>query len=71
MIATAILVILMALLQFLVYGTDRSSQFALILAGMAGLLLWVLLTPSLFRKNEAYRLVADAILYMGFLAFLI
>ncbi len=71
MIATAILVLVMALLQFLVYGTERASRFALILAGMEGLLLWVLLRPSLFRKQEAYRLVADAILYMGFLSFLI
>ena len=71
MIVTAAMVLLMALLQFMVYGTERSSQFALILAAMAGLLLWVLLSPSLFRKQEAYRLVADAVLYMGFLSFLI
>lgn len=71
MIGTAVLVFLMAVLQFMVYGTERFTQFALILSAMAGLLLWVLLSPSLFRKNEAYRLVADAVLYMGFLSFLI
>ncbi len=71
MITIAILVLLLALLQFLVYGVDRTSQFAVILAGMTGLLLWVLLTPSLFRQQDLYRLVADAILYMGFLSFLI
>ena len=71
LIVTAAMVLLMAVLQFMVYGTERASQFALILAAMAGLLLWVLLSPSLFRKQEAYRLVADAVLYMGFLSFLI
>lgn len=71
MIVTAILILVMALLQFLVYGTEPASKFAMILAGMAGLLLWVMLRPSLFRKQEAYRLVADAILYMGFLSLLI
>ena len=71
MTVVAVMVLLMALLQFMVNGTDRSSQFALILAGMAGLLFWVLLSPSVFRKREAYRLVADAILYMGFLSLLI
>lgn len=71
MISTAIMVFLLALLQFMVYSTERSTQFALILVAMAGILLWVLLSPSLFRKNEAYRLAADAVLYMGFLSFLI
>lgn len=71
MIGTAVLVFLMAILQFMVYGTESFTRFALILAAMAGLLLWVLLSPSLFRKHEAYRLVADAVLYMGFLSFLI
>lgn len=71
LVAIAAMVFLMAVLQFMVYGTERVTQFALILAGMTGLLLWVLLSPSLFRKQEAYRLVADAVLYMGFLSFLI
>ncbi|MDX2432710.1 MAG: hypothetical protein QNK35_17360 [Bacteroides sp.] len=71
MIATAMVVFLMAVLQFMVYGAERTSKFALILVGMAGLLLWVLLTPSLFRKQEAYRLVADALLGMGLLSLLI
>lgn len=71
MISTAIFIFLMALLQFMVHETARSTHFALILAGMAGLLLWVLLSPSLFRKNEVYRLVVDAILFMGLLSFLI
>ena len=71
MIATAVVVFLMALLQFMVYGPVRSTQFALILAGMTGLLLWVLLSPSRFRDKEAYRLATDAILYMAFLSFLV
>ena len=71
MITTAVIVLLMGLLQFMVYGAQDTSQLALILAGMTGLLLWVLLAPSLFRKQEAYRLFADAILYMGLLSFLI
>lgn len=71
MIVVAMIIFLMALLQFMVYGTARSTHFVLILAAMAGLLLWVLLSPSIFRKNEGYRLVADAILFMGFLALLV
>lgn len=71
MITIAIIVVLMAVLQFMVYGLEPTTQFALILTGMAGLLLWVVLTPSLFRKQEAYRLVADAIISMGFLSLLI
>ena len=71
MLAMALGIFLMALLQFLVYGTDPTSRFALILSGMALLLLLVLLYPSRFRKQEAYRLAADAVLFMGFLSLLI
>jgi 4-hydroxybenzoate polyprenyltransferase len=71
MLATALGIFLLAVLQFLVYGAGPTSQFALILSGMALLLLLVLLYPSRFRKQEAYRLVADAVLYMGFLSLLI
>jgi 4-hydroxybenzoate polyprenyltransferase len=71
MVATASGILLLALLQFMVYGADRYSQLALVLSGMAMMLLIVLLLPSLFRRNEAYRLVADAVLFMGFLSLLI
>jgi len=50
---------------------DRYSQFALILSGMATILLIVLFLPSYFRKNEYYRWTADAVLWMGFLTLLI
>ncbi len=63
-------IILLTVLQFLVYRTDQTSQFGLILMGMTVVLLLVLLFPSRFRKDEAYRLVADAVLYMGFLSLL-
>jgi 4-hydroxybenzoate polyprenyltransferase len=71
MIATGAGIFALAVLQFLVYGSDRVSQFALILTGMTALLLLVLLFPSRFRKNDAYRLVTDAVLFMGFLSLLI
>ena len=64
-------ILLLAVLQFLVYRADQTSQFGLILMGMTVVLLLVLLFPSRFRKDEAYRLVADAVLYMGFLSLLI
>ncbi len=64
-------IFLLAVLQFMVYGTDQTTQFGLILLGMAIVLLMVLLFPSRFRKDDAYRLVADAVLYMGFLSLLI
>ena len=71
MLATAGGIFLLALLEFLVYGADRTSQFAIILSGMTMVLLLVLLVPSLFRKQDTYRLVSDAVLYMGFLSLLI
>jgi len=71
LLVTAGGIFLLAILQFLVFGTNRTSQFALILSGMTILYLMVLLAPSLFRKQDAYRLTADAILYMGFLSLLI
>lgn len=71
LLATAIAVYLVALLQFLVSEMDRFSQFALILAGMTSILLLVLYYPSRFRKKDYFRLAADAVLYMGFLSLLI
>jgi hypothetical protein len=71
MVATALGILLLVVLHFLVYGPDRSFQFSLILSGMAMILVLVLLLPSRFRKGEAYRLVADAVLYMGFLSLLV
>ncbi len=68
---TAIMVYLLAILQFLVFGVDQTMQFAFILAGMTTILLLVLLLPAYFRKNETYRLASDAVLYMGFLSLLI
>ncbi len=71
LVVTGISVYLLSLLQFLVFGLDRYSQFALILSGMATILLMVLFLPSYFRKNEYYRWTADAVLWMGFLTLLI
>jgi len=63
--------ILLTVFQFLVYGIDRYFQFALVLTGMALVLLPVLLMPSRFRNLDAYRLTADGVLFMGFLSLLI
>ncbi len=71
MLAAAVGIFLLAVLQFMVYGPDRYFQLSLILSGMAMVLLLVLLAPALFRKNDTYRLAADAVLYMGFLSLLI
>jgi|GEM_PF-1341430 len=71
LIGTSIIIYLVSLLQFLVFEMDRYFKYALILAGMAIILLMVLLYPSRFRKNDYYRLAADAVLYMGFLSLLI
>ena len=71
LLATVVGIFLLAILQFLVYGVDRTLQFAIILSGMTMVMLLVLLVPSLFRKQDAYRLVSDAVLYMGFLSLLI
>ena len=68
---TAIAVYLVSLLQFLVFEMDRFSQYAFILTGMCTILLLVLYYPSRFRKNDYFRLAADAVLFMGFLALLI
>jgi len=38
---------------------------------MGTILLLILLMPSAFRKNDLFRLAADAVLYMGFLSLLI
>ena len=71
LLTSGITIYLLMVLQFLVFGVDRYAQFALILTGMATILLLVLLFPSLFRKNDYYRWTADAVLYMGFLSVLI
>jgi len=64
-------VYILSLLQFLVFGVDRYTQFALILSGMATILLLVLYLPSYFRNHDYYRWTADAVLWMGFLTLLI
>jgi hypothetical protein len=70
-LGTAIAIYLVSLLQFLVFDMDRYSQYALVLAGMATILLLVLYYPTRFRKQDHFRLAADAVLLMGFLSLLI
>ncbi len=71
LLGSAIAIYLISLLQFLIFDMDRFSQYALILTGMCTILLLVLYYPSRFRKNDYFRLAADAVLMMGFLALLI
>ena len=71
LIGSGVAVYLLSVLQFLIFGLDRYTEFALILAGMASILLLVLYLPSRFKKNDYYRWTADAVLYMGFLSLLI
>ena len=71
LLGTGIAIYLISLLQFLVFDMDRYSQYALILTGMITILLLVLYYPSRFRQKDYFRLAADAVLYMGFLALLI
>lgn len=71
LMGTGIAIFLISLLQFLVFDADRYFQFALILCGMAAILLFVVYQPSRFRKNDLYRWTADAVLFMGFLSLLI
>jgi 4-hydroxybenzoate polyprenyltransferase len=71
LVATGIAIYLLLMLQFLIFGLDRYSQFALILSGMATIQFLVLFLPSFFRKKEYFRWTADAALFMGFLALLI
>lgn len=68
---TGVGIYLLSVLQFLVFEADRYSQFALILCGMATILLLVVYLPSRFRRNDRYRWTADAVLFMGFLSLLI
>jgi 4-hydroxybenzoate polyprenyltransferase len=70
-LVTAIAIYLISLLQFMVFEMDRFFHFALILAGMTTILLLILYYPSRFRKKDYFRLAADAVLFMGFLALLI
>ena len=71
LIGTGVGIYLVLVLQFLVFDADRYFQFALILCGMASIMLLVVYLPSRFRKNDLYRWTADAALYMGFLSLLI
>lgn len=71
LLGTAMAIYLISLLQFLVFEMDRYFQLALIVSGMATILLLVLYYPSRFRKNDYFRLAADAVLFMGFLSLLI
>lgn len=68
---TAMMVYVLTILQFLIFGFDRTMQFAFILSGMTTILLLVLFLPAFFNRNETYRVAADAVLYMGFLSMLI
>jgi hypothetical protein len=71
LLGTALSIYLASLLQFLVFEMDRYFKFALILMGMATILLLILYSPSMFRKKDYFRLGADAVLFMGYLALLI
>lgn len=71
LLGTGIAIYLISILQFMVFEMDRFFQYALIISGMATILLLVLYYPSRFRKNDYFRLAADAVLYMGFLSLLI
>jgi len=71
LLATGITIYLVSLLQFMVFEMDRYFQYALILTGMCTILLLVLYFPTRFRQKDYFRLTADAVLYMGFLALLI
>ncbi len=71
LLGTAMAIYLVSLLQFLVFEMDLFSKYALILTGMGTILLLVLYYPSRFRKNDYFRLAADAVLFMGFLTLLI
>ena len=71
LIVTGAGIFLVSVLQFMVFDTDRNTQFALILVGMATILLLVVFLPSRFRQNDLYRWTADAVLFMGFLSLLI
>ena len=71
LLVTALSIYVVSLLQFLVFEMDRYFKFALILAGMATILLLILYSPSMFRKRDYFRLGADAVLFMGYLALLI
>jgi hypothetical protein len=71
LIGTGIIIFLVSALQFMVFDSNRYTQFALILCGMATILLLVVYLPSRFRQNDLYRWTADAVLFMGFLSLLI
>lgn len=71
MVAAGTAIYLLLVLQFLISGLDRYSQYAIIIAGMATILLMVLYLPSRFKRNDYFRWTADAVLYMGFLSLLV
>jgi len=71
LLVTAIAIYLISILQFMIFEMDRYSQYALIISGMCTILLLIVYYPSRFRKNDYFRLAADAVLFMGFLSLLI
>lgn len=71
LIGSGVSIFLVSVLQFMVFDADRYSQFALILCGMATILLLVVYLPSRFKNRDLYRWTADAVLFMGFLSLLI
>jgi hypothetical protein len=71
LVTTGIVLYLLLVLHFMIFGLDRHSQYALILAGMATILLMILFLPAFFRRNDYFRWTADAVLYMGFLSLLV
>ncbi len=71
LVTSGIAIYLLMALQFMVFGVDLYFQVALILTGMATILLLVLFLPAFFRRNDYYRWTADAVLFMGFLSLLI
>jgi len=71
LITTGVGIYLASLLEFLVFESSRYTQFALILCGMASILLLEVFLPSRFRRNDVYRWTADGVLFMGFLSLLI
>lgn len=71
LIGTGVSILVLTVLQFMVFEADRYTQFALILCGMATILLLVVYLPSRFRNKDLYRWTADAVLFMGFLSLLI
>jgi len=68
---SGLMILGLSFLQFMVSGNTTISYLGFILAGMALIMLLILYSPSYFRKNDGYRLMADAVLYLGFLSLLV